>query len=511
LRYAAFVSWTTILLMLLAGLAGAGVAALLYLPTRRSIRELRETAEAFSRGDWRERADVAPSASEEVRRLGELVNDTAEQTLRQLKDLSRQKGDLEALVDSLPDPLVLADTRRKIIRINRPAAELLGVSRELALGESLEAAVTDPAVLSIFDEAARIEAGAKRSDGSSALPLRKELRLTRAGKRLAYQAVATRTGAGGVLLVLRDITTLDATLRMKSDFVANAGHELRTPIAAIKAAFETLQEIIGEHAAKLADGERKAADRCMEIIAGQLQRLEEMLRDLLDLSRVEGSEVKPTMEQISVAEISTELRQALGPMAAEKQIALELPDRSEAASAGGVPSAEAGGPSRRFTSDRRLLMLAMKNLVENAIKYTPVGGSVHVECAWQAPPAHKTPVAGSKAAHGKSRSEDLVVRVSDTGIGIPAEHLDRVFERFYQIDPARTGTNPRVSGRGTGLGLSIVKHAVSALGGSVRVESKVGEGSMFEVRLPQADLPPRGDHPSIALQTASQVASPFAI
>src|SRR5687767_2979193 len=152
-------SWTTILLMLLAGLAGAGVAALLYLPTRRSIRELRETAEAFSRGDWRERADVAPSASEEVRRLGELVNDTAEQTLRQLKDLSRQKGDLEALVDSLPDPLVLADTRRKIIRINRPAAELLGVSRERALGESLEAAVTDPAVLSIFDEAARIEAG----------------------------------------------------------------------------------------------------------------------------------------------------------------------------------------------------------------------------------------------------------------------------------------------------------------------------------------------------------------
>lgn len=496
-----------VLLMLLAGLAGAGVAALLYLPTRRSIRELRETAEAFSRGDWRERADVAPSASEEVRRLGELVNDTAEQTLRQLKDLSRQKGDLEALVDSLPDPLVLADTRRKVIRINKPAAELLGVSRERALGESLEAAVTDPAVLLIFDEAARVAPGAKLPDGTPSLPLRKDLRLTRAGKRLAYQAVATRTGAGGVLLVLRDITTLDATLRMKTDFVANAGHELRTPIAAIKAAFETLHEIIGEHAEKLADRERNAASRCMEIIAGQLQRLGEMLRDLLDLSRVEGSEVKPTLEQISVAEISTDLRQALGALAAEKQIRLELPERAEVASEGGA-GPEAGGPSLRFTSDRRLLMLAVKNLVENALKYTPVGGAVRVECSWQAPLMHKDGVR-PKAAQRGSHTDVLVLRISDTGIGIPPEHLDRVFERFYQIDPARTGTNPRVSGRGTGLGLSIVKHAVSALGGSVSVRSKLGEGSTFEVSLPQAGKP-AVDAPGVALQTASQVASQFA-
>ncbi len=460
-------TWTTFLLMVLAGLAGAGVAALLYLPTRRSIRELRETAEAFSRGNWRERADVAPSALEDVRRLGELVNDTAEQTLRQLKDLSRQKGDLEALVDALPDPLLLADTRRKVIRINRPAAELLGVSREQALGESLEAAVTDPAVLSIFDEAARLEMRSRGPDGVPALPLRRELRLSRAGKRLAFQALATRTSAGGVLMVLRDITTLDATLRMKSDFVANAGHELRTPLAAIKAAFETLGEIVGEDAGKLGDAERKAADRCLEIIAGQLQRLEEMLRDLLDLSRVEGSEVKPALEEISAAEVATDLRQALSPMAQQKRIELSLPDGAEAAPGDGSE------PSMRFTSDRKLLILALKNLVENAIKYTPDGGKVSVTCQ------------GDLRSGIAAATPEVVIRVSDTGIGIPAEHLDRVFERFYQVDPARTGTNPRVSGRGTGLGLSIVKHAVSALGGQVSVQSKLGEGSLFEVRLPQ--------------------------
>lgn len=497
-------SWTILLLMLLAGAAGAGVAALLFLPTLRSIRELRETAEAFKRGDWRERADVKPSALEEVRRLGELVNDTAEQTLRQLKDLSRQKGDLEALVDSLPDPLILADTRRKVIRINKPAARLLGISRERALGQGLEAAVTDPAVLAIFDQAAATEQGARGEDGAPALPLKRELRLIRAGKRLAFQAVATKTAAGGVLVVLRDVTTMDQALRMKTDFVANAGHELRTPIAAIKAAFETLQEIVTEHGEQLSEPEHKAADRCLSIIAGQLQRLEEMLRDLLDLSRVESSDVRPTLEEMSVADVARDLRQSLGAMASERQIKLELPDEATSAQLAASqrdagPRAD-GAPSRamdvapdetatsdlRFTSDRRLLMLALKNLVENAIKYTPAGGAVRVEM-------HSSPAAAPQSAGAGPRDRDasaepceLAVRISDTGIGIPPEHLDRVFERFYQIDPARSGTNPRVSGRGTGLGLSIVKHAISALGGSVSVQSKLGEGSTFEVRLPQA-------------------------
>lgn len=131
-------------------------------------------------------------------------------------------------------------------------------------------------------------------------------------------------------------------------------------------------------------------------------------------------------------------------------------------------------------------MLAMKNLVENAIKYTPSGGTVRVTTELRAPEPGTTPAGTTKGA----LPAELLVRVSDTGIGIPPEHVERIFERFYQIDPARSGTNaitnPRLSGRGTGLGLSIVKHAVGALGGSVRVQSKLGEGSTFEVRLPQA-------------------------
>ena len=473
------------LLMMLAAIAGVGIAALLFLPTLRSIRELRATAEAFKRGDWRERVDVAPSALEEVRRLGEIVNDTAERTLRQLKDLSRQKGDLEALVNALPDPLILADTRRKVIRINGPAATLLGIDQKLALGQALEAAVTDPAILAIFDEAAAMQGNGENGDGTSGLPLRSELQVTRGAKRLAYQVVATKTAAGGVLVVLRDVTTLDQALRMKTDFVANAGHELRTPLAAIKAAFETLSEITTEHAAALEANERKAAERCSAIIAGQLERLEEMLRDLLDLSRVESADVPPTLEEMTAAELGRHLRQDLGALAAERQVRLELPDEQEPASITASRS-DAGSGEVRLTSDRRLLMLALKNLVENGIKYTPARGVVRVECRMRAPPAQPARATAASGRLSSPHSSELVVRVSDTGIGIPPEHLDRIFERFYQIDPARTGTNPRVSGRGTGLGLSIVKHAVSALGGSVSVQSRLGEGTTFEVHLPQS-------------------------
>src|SRR5690606_1945938 len=125
-------------------------------------------------------------------------------------------------------PLVLADTRRKVLQLNRPAADRLGIAVEAAIGAPLESVVTEPAILEVFDRAAGIERDDVGEDGRRLLPLRKELRLNRGGKVLVYQAVATRTDAGGVLVVLRDISTLDQTVRMKTDFVANAGHELRT-------------------------------------------------------------------------------------------------------------------------------------------------------------------------------------------------------------------------------------------------------------------------------------------
>jgi two-component system phosphate regulon sensor histidine kinase PhoR len=268
----------------------------------------------------------------------------------------------------------------------------------------------------------------------------REIRLTRDGQRLVYQAMVTPTAARGVLLVLRDVSALVSAVQMKADFVANASHELRTPIATIKIAFETLREVYRE--------DLPQAQRCIGIIDEHVRRLEEMLRDLLDLSRVESPDLKPHLAEVKAGDLFALLRSTMGPAAREKGVELSFTDGQT-----------------RLLSDERLLNLVLKNLVENSIKFTPAGGCVTVS------------VESNGAPEG-----GVMLRVADTGVGIPPEHIDRVFERFYQVDAARSGS----AGRGTGLGLAIVKHAVAALGGSVSIESTVGQGTTVTCVLPQS-------------------------
>ena len=447
----------TYLLVFALGIA-AGVAAV-YLrntPTRDALWRLREAGESRLSGDWKYHVSPAPGAPKSIRELIRLYNESAAMTLRQLKDLSRRQEDLQALVDALPDAVLLADTRRKIILINEPAEQLLGVPTNEALGRSIEAALNEPAVLQLFDRAATIELEDTHENGEPMLPLKREVNLTRDGKRRVFQAVLTRSGAGGVLLMLRDISKISDTLRMKADFVANASHELRTPVAAIKASFETLEEIVESGKDSLPAHDAEDLSRCTTILGGHLQRMEDMLRDLLDLSRAESGDQQPSIQDWDLRETMRDLRQTLTRDAEAKQIELDLPARS-------FP----------LHTDPRVLSLALKNLVENAIKYTPPGGKVRLEVVDDA--------------------SFVDLRVIDSGVGLSPENLERVFERFFQVDPARSGTNPRTSGRGTGLGLSIVKHAAASLGGRVIVDSQLGQGSTFTLRLPKrapATLPP---------------------
>jgi two-component system phosphate regulon sensor histidine kinase PhoR len=439
--------------VVVAALVMAGLGIILQSRWITPMRNLADVTARLTAGDWSARAE--PQGADEMRDFSGKLNLVAAQAQKQLTDLRAQRADLQALVDALPDPILLSDARRRIILTNAPAVRLLEVQPHEALGSRIEQVVREQAILELFDSAQ-----AAPTDGSdqAAHPVHRELRLVRAGQRLSFQAVATRTAAGGLLLVLRDVSSLAGTMQMKTDFVANASHELRTPIAAIKIAFETLREVYHEDA--------EQTEKCVGIIEGHLRRLEEMLSDLLDLSRVESTDLKPHLAPVRVGELLANLRSSMAPMARQKGLELAFGD--------------AVADSIVFTSDARLLQLVLKNLVENSIKFTPTGGRITVECRQVASVAPTQPaVAGLRPPTGAPRP-GVVFRVIDTGIGIPREHIDRVFERFYQVDAARSGS----AGRGSGLGLAIVKHAIHALGGTVELSSEVGKGTMVTCALP---------------------------
>ena len=480
-------------------------------------------AERMAAGDWAAR--VEPRGADELQFFSTRMNLVASHAQQQLADLRHQRADLQALVDTLPDPVLLTGPDGKVVLINLPAARLLDLARARALGQNVVNVVNDDAVLRLIERVGSdppVESdprrptpagwalrdnngngaepratgtsaqGHERTDVATALepdpdgppPLTREIRLNRDGQWLTYQAVAKRTAGGGVLLVLRDVTALASAVQMKTDFVANASHELRTPIAAIKIAFETLREVYADDATQ--------TERCMQVIDGHLRRLEEMLRDLLDLSRVENPNLNPHVKRVKTNDVMAHVRSSLGPMARQKLVELVLGD---AAGGGGRDPA---APTE-FLGDERLLNLVLKNLVENSIKFTPAGGSVTVtlrraERANADVPANAdAPASGVAAADGEPAADGglptVLLTVRDTGIGIPPEHLDRVFERFYQVDAARSGS----AGRGTGLGLAIVKHAIAALGGWVQVESTVGHGTTVTCALPQVEPAPEAE------------------
>lgn len=251
------------------------------------------------------------------------------------------------------------------------------------------------------------------------------------------EAVGGPTGTGaGVLLVLRDVTESRQVEAMRRDFVADASHELKTPVASIQAAAETLVRAI--------DDDPEAAKhfaRQVHITAG---RLSQMVNDLLDLSRVESEQ--PELQDVPLGRIAAKEADRVADLAEVKGVDLVLELEEVVVSA-----------------SRKDIRLAIRNLLENALSYTPAGGSVTIST--------------------EAQGGDAVISITDTGTGIPQRDLPRIFERFYRVDDARN----RETG-GTGLGLAIVRHVAEEHGGTVDVTSELGRGSAFRIRLPQ-DLP----------------------
>jgi two-component system phosphate regulon sensor histidine kinase PhoR len=255
-------------------------------------------------------------------------------------------------------------------------------------------------------------------------------------RRVLVRAVRLVDAPAGVLAVLVDVTELRRLEAVRRDFVANASHELRSPLTTVRAAAETLRTV---------ENDAEASRRFVDLISRNAERLANIIDDLLELSRIEAREVNLQLEPFDLASAVERTFSQHADRAQLKHVHL-------AHDVAGLPHVQA---------DRRALEHVLGNLVDNAIKYCPEGASVEVSATAQA--------------------NAVTVCVADTGPGIPAEHLPRLFERFYRVDAGRS----RELG-GTGLGLSIVKHLVEAMGGTVSVTSELGSGSAFSFTLRRA-------------------------
>ncbi len=348
----------------------------------------------------------------------------AEAVLEELGRAGGAEALLREALDEVAEAVVIAGPGGEIVLRNRAAASLRD---ERTLG-----ALLDEAVAAALEEAGGGEAVDRELDFYG--PPRRELFMR------ARPLVIAGDGSGAVALIA-DVSDARRVDSVRRDFVANVSHELRTPIGAVVLLGETI----------LAAEDTAVTTRLAERIVKEAERLERIVDDLLDLSVIEAEEA-PAREPVPVGEIVSE---AVEHVRAVAEVA-------------GTPIEVVGAPpDLALEGDRRQLVGALVNLLENAVKYSERGSRVEV-----------------RAARGDGCA---TIAVSDRGIGIPSRHLERIFERFYRVDRARS----RDSG-GTGLGLSIVRHVARAHGGDVSVESREGEGSTFCLVLPAYDLDEAG-------------------
>lgn len=394
------------------------------------LEEMRLGAERFANSDFS--GKLREEGAEEVMSLARAMNIMADQLDGRIKTIARQHSQLQAVFSSMIEGVITVDTEERILDINEAGARLLGVSPEKLRGKNVLVAVRNLALQRFIAQTI-----------ASASPTEGEIDLTdRDGQEKYFYAHGTRFQdasdmTSGAVIVINDVTNLRRLENMRRDFVANVSHELKTPITSIEGFSETLLDG--------ALDSPEDARRFVEIIAKQSKRLHAIIEDLLALSRLEQDQEQSELT-LREEKVLHPLRRAIETCvlkAAEKKISLELEAADDLIAPLNSP----------------LLEQAVTNLIVNAIKYSDEGSRVII----RAEPREDNTIA---------------IEVQDFGTGVAAQHLPRLFERFYRSDAAR---NRKLGG--TGLGLAIVKHIIQAHGGEVDVTSEIGKGTTFTILL----------------------------
>ncbi|MBC7895428.1 MAG: HAMP domain-containing protein [Cytophagaceae bacterium] len=402
---------------LLATLVAIILASIFARSVSQPILELRDDARAIAGGDLQRRPSLA--APGEVGELASAFHRLAEQLTARVAALEADDALLRAVSDSLNEGVVAVDARQQVVHVNDGARHMLGardplpfpadrLPRDRILREALTAAM----------------AGASTDDVETQLNDR------------IVSLTARPLAGGGAVFALFDVTPIRRLETMRRDFVANVSHELKTPLTVVSGFAETLRD-------PSVPPEQRA--QFVETILNNTQRMQRLVDDLLDLSRIESGGWRPNPTDVDLEVMAGESLAAISDGAADKGLELRRDNAPDA---------------RRVRADAVALRQVLANLVHNALRHT-TSGSITVLAE-------------------RNSSGGVTIGVRDTGSGIPAEHLPRVFERFYRADASRS----RAEG-GTGLGLAIVKHLVEAHGGRVSAESAPGQGTTVRAEFPQ--------------------------
>jgi two-component system, OmpR family, phosphate regulon sensor histidine kinase PhoR len=418
----------TIGVLILAAIGIAAVSAYMPRIITRPLADLTAVARRVSRGYLDARANT--DTYDEVAELADAFNEMTGELRDRLRDIEHERARLEAILEHLNDGVLIVDPRGAVSLINRAAEGLLGIDRERALVRSYTEVIRDYELVGLIRDSAMLYASGRE------LPNR-FIELGR--PRRSVQAFAypiTQAGAELVIVILRDITELQRTETVRRDFVANVSHDLRTPIASLKALVETLLDGALEDETVARDFLSR-----MEVEVDDLARLVE---ELLELSRAESRRIELHQVPADMGYVIRRCVSRLQTHAEPKNISftIDLPD--------GLP--------RAYVDPERIEQVLV-NLLHNGTKFSPPGETIDIRA--------------------RQEGDEVIISVADRGPGIPTDELDRVFERFYKSDQSRSNT-------GSGLGLAIAKHLVQLHGGRIWAESGPRGGATFHFTVPVA-------------------------
>ena len=391
------------------------------------VERLKDFSRRVAEGDFRPLPTERPR--DELADLASALNETAAWMDRTIQSLSGERNRSSAILRSMVEGVAVIDAQERLVFCNRAFSEIWNLDSAAIEGRPMIEAVRNSDLLGLIRRALRGEEGL-RSDITMGIVQHRSFSAT-ATPVQSLEGAAAGDKPSGAVVVLHDVTELRRLERVRHDFVANVSHEFKTPLTAIQGFAETLLS------GALDDPRNNR--RFLEIIRDHATRLAVLTDDLLKLARIEAGKLEVQFGPVQLAEVIERCAETAQLKANRKQITLEV---------------EVPPNLPAVHGDASLLRDVVQNLLDNAIQYTPEGGRVRVSAT-----------AGPREA---------VVTVDDTGMGIPLAEQERIFERFYRVDVARS----REAG-GTGLGLSIAKHIVEAHGGRLWVQSEVGRGSKF--------------------------------